>query len=151
MTVTRVRRKSIPVVKAVVPTVPATAAERSLAAPVPASKSKIADAAWRYQVDFGQRVIMFLDILRERANNMPAHEQAGMPPVLSFDYDTILDARTFERPVNYALIRITGSGGDHIEDCVDKVHGEVKPKDKLDLVTKLQSEGAVVAMAGALS
>ena len=121
MTVTRVRRKSIPAVKTVVPTtVPATAAERRLAAPVPASKSKIAEAAWRYQVDFVQRVILFLDILRERANNMLAHEQTGMPPVLSFDYDTILDARTFERPVNYALLRITGSGKDHIEDCVDE-------------------------------
>jgi P-type Cu+ transporter len=31
---------------------------------------------------------------------------------------------------------------------IDEVHGEVKPKDKLDLVTKLQSQGAVVAMAG---
>ena len=30
----------------------------------------------------------------------------------------------------------------------NSVHGEVKPKDKLDLATKLQSEGAVVAMAG---
>ena len=31
---------------------------------------------------------------------------------------------------------------------IDEVHGEVKPRDKLDLVAKLQSEGAVVAMAG---
>ncbi len=31
---------------------------------------------------------------------------------------------------------------------IEEVHGEVKPKDKLDLVAKLQSEGAIVAMAG---
>ena len=31
---------------------------------------------------------------------------------------------------------------------IEEVHGEVKPKDKLDLVAKLQGEGAVVAMAG---
>ncbi|MEX3634610.1 heavy metal translocating P-type ATPase [Paraburkholderia sp. BR14320] len=31
---------------------------------------------------------------------------------------------------------------------VDEFHGEVKPADKLDLVTKLQHEGHVVAMAG---
>ena len=31
---------------------------------------------------------------------------------------------------------------------IDEVHGEVKPADKLALVTRLQSEGRVVAMAG---
>ena len=31
---------------------------------------------------------------------------------------------------------------------IEEVHGEVKPQDKLELVAKLQSEGAVVAMAG---
>ena len=31
---------------------------------------------------------------------------------------------------------------------IDQVYGEVKPADKLELVTKLQSEGRVVAMAG---
>jgi len=31
---------------------------------------------------------------------------------------------------------------------IDEVHGEVKPKDKLDLVARLQAEGKAVAMAG---
>jgi Cu+-exporting ATPase len=31
---------------------------------------------------------------------------------------------------------------------IDQVYGEVKPADKLDLVSKLQSEGRIVAMAG---
>ncbi|HGO6126423.1 heavy metal translocating P-type ATPase [Burkholderia cepacia] len=31
---------------------------------------------------------------------------------------------------------------------IEEFHGEVKPADKLDLVTKLQQEGSVVAMAG---
>jgi Cu+-exporting ATPase len=31
---------------------------------------------------------------------------------------------------------------------IDEVHGEVKPEDKLALVTRLQSEGRIVAMAG---
>ena len=31
---------------------------------------------------------------------------------------------------------------------IEEVHGEVKPQDKLELVAKLQNEGAVVAMAG---
>ena len=31
---------------------------------------------------------------------------------------------------------------------IDEVHGEVKPADKLEMVSKLQSEGRIVAMAG---
>ena len=31
---------------------------------------------------------------------------------------------------------------------IDEVHGEVKPADKLDLVSRLQAEGRIVAMAG---
>src|SRR5699024_11831280 len=31
---------------------------------------------------------------------------------------------------------------------IDEVYGEVKPADKLDLVSKLQAEGRIVAMAG---
>lgn len=76
--------------------------------------------AWAYHVDLWQRSILFFDILRERANNMLAHEQAGLPPLLDFEYETILDARQFDHPANYALLRITGSGTDKFEDCVDE-------------------------------
>jgi len=86
----------------------------------PASTITPWEQAWRYQTDVLQRSILFLDILRERANNMLAHEQAGLPPLLNFEYETILDARKFEHPVNYALLRITGSGTDKIEECVDE-------------------------------
>lgn len=73
----------------------------------------------RYQIDRWQRVILFLDILRARANNMLAHEAAGMPPLLDFEYETLLDARNFDRPANYALLRITRCHGYHAADCVD--------------------------------
>jgi hypothetical protein len=69
------------------------------------------EAMWWYQLALFQRSVLFLDTLRERANNMLAHEQAGLPPLLSFDYETILDARRFERPANYALLRITSYCG----------------------------------------
>jgi hypothetical protein len=76
--------------------------------------------AWTYSLDFLQRSTLFLDVLRERANNMLEHEQAGLPPLLKFDYETLLDARTFPQPANYALLRITGSGGDDVERCIDE-------------------------------
>lgn len=89
------------------------------ALPVGAAPASLMEQAFRYQIDRWQRGVMFLDMLRERANNMLTHEEAGMPPPLDFEYETILDARLFERPANYALLRITGCHEDHVEDCVD--------------------------------
>ena len=76
-----------------------------------------------YAQDAFERWVLFLDTLRERANNMIAHERQGMPPLLGFDYELLLDARDFERPANYALLRITRVGDDCWDDCVD----EAKP------------------------
>jgi hypothetical protein len=72
-----------------------------------------------YQLDRMQRTILFLDTLRERAGNLLAHEEAGMPPPLDFEYETILDARRFERPANYALLSITRCHGEHAHERVD--------------------------------
>lgn len=72
-----------------------------------------------YQRDFYERSILFLDTLRKRANNMLEHERAGMPPLLDFKYEKLLDARDFERPANYALLRITEIGDVCWDDCVD--------------------------------
>jgi hypothetical protein len=72
-----------------------------------------------YQRDVCERAILFWDTLRQRANNMLEHERAGLPPLLDFKSETILDARRFERPVNYELLRITESDGACWDDCVD--------------------------------
>ena len=72
-----------------------------------------------YQRDVLERTILFFDTLRRRANNMLDHERSGLPPLLNFKYETLLDARQFERPVNYALLRITEVGEDCWDDCVD--------------------------------
>jgi hypothetical protein len=72
-----------------------------------------------YQRDFCERTVLFWDTLRQRANNMLEHERAGLPPLLDFKSETLLDARHFERPVNYALLRITEIGEDCWDDCVD--------------------------------
>lgn len=74
---------------------------------------------FEYQRDVLERTILFFDTLRRRANNMLEHEDAGLPPLLNFKYEMLLDARHFERPANYALLRITEVGEDCWDDCVD--------------------------------
>lgn len=63
-------------------------------------------ALWAYSRDFFERSILFWDTLRERADNLIEHERRGLPPLLDFQFETILDARHFDRPVNYVLMRI---------------------------------------------
>ncbi|WP_442873393.1 DUF3141 domain-containing protein [Cupriavidus sp. USMAHM13] len=73
-------------------------------------------AAWDYGVDAWQRMVLTLDILRERGNQTVEHEREGMPPVLVFDYEIVLDGRTLPDPVNYALLRIVAPEGDETDD-----------------------------------
>ena len=53
---------------------------------------------WRqwaeYDVDFAQRSVLFWDTLRQRGNQWLEHEAAGKPPVLTYKYEMIADART---------------------------------------------------------
>jgi len=72
-----------------------------------------------YLRDVFARSILFMDTLRERADIMIAHERAGKPPLLDFDYEMILDARRFEEPANYALLYITRIDDRCIEDRLD--------------------------------
>lgn len=72
--------------------------------------------AWPYYVDSLQRGVLFLDVLRERSDNMLAHERAGPPPLLDFEHELVLDARTFDKPANYSLLRITRCGPTHASD-----------------------------------
>jgi len=63
-----------------------------------------------YWIDAAQRSVLFWDTMRRRGNNYVDHLVAGQPPVLTFDYEIIMDGRMFERPVNYALARIIQAG-----------------------------------------
>ena len=67
-------------------------------APAPVADDVGTGAQTPYAQDAFERWILFLDTLRERADNMIAHERQGMPPLLDFDYELLLDARSFERP-----------------------------------------------------
>jgi hypothetical protein len=64
------------------------------------------DAAAEYLIDAWQRTILTWDVLCERGNEALEHAAAGKPPVLVFDYETVLDGRTLPKPANYALLRI---------------------------------------------
>jgi hypothetical protein len=72
---------------------------------------QVATSGAQYAVDFAQRSILFWDTLRQRGNNFLEHERKGLPPVLHFDYETVMDGRTLKRPVNYALLRIVPPKG----------------------------------------
>ncbi|MBS2132153.1 DUF3141 domain-containing protein (plasmid) [Burkholderia thailandensis] len=75
--------------------------------------------AFDYARDFAERSVLFLDALRQRADNMLDHERAGKPPLLDFDFEMLVDARRFERPANYALLRITRVGDACFDACFD--------------------------------
>ncbi len=60
-----------------------------------------------YLIDTTQRSIIFTDILRKRGNNYIKHIRGGQPPVLTFNYELILNAKNFEHPCNYSLVRIS--------------------------------------------
>ena len=102
------------------PAAPERAKENGRHAPAPQTGPAITPG---YAQDAFERWVLFLDTLRQRADNMIAHERAGMPPLLDFKYETVLDARRFKAPANYALLRITEVGDDCWDDCVD----EAKP------------------------
>jgi hypothetical protein len=72
-----------------------------------------------YQRDVWERSILFLDTLRQRADDLLAHERAGKPPLLDFDYEFVVDARRFDNPANYALLRITRFADHCLDDCLD--------------------------------
>jgi pimeloyl-ACP methyl ester carboxylesterase len=73
-------------------------------------------AGYRYALDAMQRSILFWDTLRERGTAFVEQSASGLKPALHFDYDTVLDGRTFARPVNYALLKIKPPPGVTIWD-----------------------------------
>jgi pimeloyl-ACP methyl ester carboxylesterase len=66
---------------------------------------------FRYAQDVAQRQVLFWDTLRQRGDQFVERTEQGLPPVLHFAYEVVLDGRSFERPVNYALLKITPPDG----------------------------------------
>ncbi|WP_028218967.1 DUF3141 domain-containing protein [Paraburkholderia oxyphila] len=70
---------------------------------------------WQYALDGAQRWLLFLETLRVRGNEFVERSAQGLKPVLHFDHEVVLDARAFERPVNYALLRIVPPDGVRVD------------------------------------
>ena len=66
----------------------------------------LAQQAVDYWIDGWQRTLLFWDVLRQRSDEYYQQRAKAVPHVLSFDADLVLDGRTFERPVNYGLVRV---------------------------------------------
>ena len=94
----------------------AAEAAKDLAGRFARTPGAIAQDAQAYMTDAAQRWVMFWDVMREAGNNFVEHERAGCPPVLVFDYETVVDGRELARPVNYALVRILPPEGVKIDD-----------------------------------
>ena len=78
--------------------------------------TQLASQAHDYLYDAAQRTVLFADIIRKRGNAYLDHIKAGQPPVLAFDYDTIMDGAALDRPVNYKLVRIFDRRHDNTSD-----------------------------------
>ena len=77
----------------------------------PAAAAKVWTDWYEYAVDAAQRSVLFWDTIRERGNAFVEHASAGLPPLLHFDYEMVVDGRKLARPVNYALVRIVPPEG----------------------------------------
>jgi pimeloyl-ACP methyl ester carboxylesterase len=89
----------------------AVQAGKTEAADLPTTPWGLWQAGFDYAVDFAQRSVLFWDTLRERGNIFVEHERAGKPPLLHFEYETVMEGRGLQRPVNYALVRIVPPEG----------------------------------------
>jgi hypothetical protein len=67
--------------------------------------------AMEYMVDAAQRSLLFWDIMRQRGNQYREHLAETAPHVLDYQVELLIDGRTLDRPVNYALVRVVPPPG----------------------------------------
>jgi pimeloyl-ACP methyl ester carboxylesterase len=80
-----------------------------------------------YQIDSWQRAVLFWDVLRKRGNDYVAHERAGLPPVLTFDHELVVDGATLPRPTNYTLLHVVPPPG-CVEDPAKRPFVVIDPR-----------------------
>jgi pimeloyl-ACP methyl ester carboxylesterase len=71
--------------------------------------------AVEYMVDAAQRTVLFWDVMRQRGNQYREHLAQAAPHVLSYAAELVVDGRTLDRPVNYALVRIIPPKGVEVD------------------------------------
>jgi Protein of unknown function (DUF3141) len=71
--------------------------------------------AVEYMVDAAQRSVLFWDVMRQRGNQYEEHLAKIAPHVLDYAAELVIDGRTLERPVNYALVRIIPPKGVEVD------------------------------------
>ncbi len=64
-----------------------------------------------YMMDAAQRSVLFWDVLRQRGNQYREHIAKTAPHVLHYEAELLVDGRTLEPPVNYALVRVVPPKG----------------------------------------
>ncbi|HET7887015.1 MAG TPA: DUF3141 domain-containing protein [Bradyrhizobium sp.] len=77
--------------------------------------SSLAASAMEYVVDAAQRSVLFLDVMRQRGDQYREHLAQTAPHVLQYAAELIVDGRTLDEPVNYALVRIIPPKGVEID------------------------------------
>jgi pimeloyl-ACP methyl ester carboxylesterase len=71
--------------------------------------------AMDYLIDAGQRSLLFLDVLRQRGDQYRERLSQTVPHVLEYDVELVVDGRTLDRPVNYALAKVVPPAGIKID------------------------------------
>jgi len=77
----------------------------------PLPKADTANHPAAYFTDASQRTILFLDTLLDRGNNYIEHLDQGMPLLLKFEFEVVLDGHDLAAPCNYALLRLLPPAG----------------------------------------
>jgi hypothetical protein len=71
--------------------------------------------AMEYMVDAAQRSVLFWDVMRRRGNQYREHLAETAPHVLDYEVELVVDGRTLDRPVNYALVKVLPPAGVEID------------------------------------
>jgi pimeloyl-ACP methyl ester carboxylesterase len=64
-----------------------------------------------YMIDAAQRGVLFCDVMRQRGNQYRERLAETVPHVLDYEVELVIDGRTLDRPVNYALARVIPPAG----------------------------------------